>query len=90
MSAAVVSSITPRSNVVNTASRLEGINKVFKTSICIGPIAASMLGPHEIERLGDTEVRGRSAKIEVFTVAKPLVEKDLSAMPSLNGHLTTQ
>ena len=49
-----------------------------------------MLGPHEIERLGDTEVRGRSAKIEVFTVAKPLVEKDLSAMPSLNGHLTTQ
>ena len=76
---------TALGKVVNTASRLEGINKEFKTSICIGPVAASMLSPHEIRRLGDTEVRGRSGKIEVFTVAERGVEKRSSATPSPQG-----
>ncbi len=75
---------TALGNVVNTASRLEGINKEFKTSICIGPIAASMLDAHEIERLGDVEVRGRSAKIEVFTVARPRLENEPPIGPSQN------
>jgi len=60
---------TALGNVVNTASRLEGMNKEFRTSICIGPTAASMLAQNEIERLGEIQVRGRRGTIEVFTVA---------------------
>ena len=81
---------TALGNVVNTASRLEGINKEFGTSICIGPIAASMLAPHEIERLGAVEVRGLSGKMEVFTVAKPRVQKELPAGPPPMQHLTAE
>jgi adenylate cyclase len=57
-------------NVVNTASRLEGVNKEFGTSICIGPTAASMMALNEIERLGTIQLRGRSATLEVFTLAR--------------------
>ena len=57
-------------SVVNTASRLEGVNKEFGTSICIGPTAASMMALNEIERLGTIQVRGRSATLEVFTLAR--------------------
>jgi adenylate cyclase len=66
---------TALGNVVNTASRLQGVNKEFKTSICIGPTAASTLGPREVERLGAIEVRGRSTEMEVFTVARVHEEK---------------
>ena len=55
--------------VVNTASRLQSLNKEFETSICIGPKAAASLAEHEVERLGATIVRGRSAEMDVFTVA---------------------
>jgi len=76
---------TALGSVVNTASRLEGINKEFGTSICIGPIAASMLGPAEIERLGSIQVRGRAAAIEVFTVARrAAAERERSAATALN------
>ncbi len=81
---------TALGNVVNTASRLEAINKEFKTSICIGPTAASTLGPHEIERLGTIKVRGRSAEMEVFTVARRQVEKKLSATLSPTEHLAAE
>jgi adenylate cyclase len=56
--------------VVNTASRLEGVNKAFKTSICIGPAAAAKLGAREIELLGAIQVRGLNAALKVFTVAE--------------------
>ncbi len=61
---------TALGTVVNTASRLESINKEFKTSICIGPVAASSLRRDEIERLGTIKIRGRGAAMEVFTVAR--------------------
>jgi adenylate cyclase len=60
---------TALGNVVNTASRLEGMNKELKTSICIGATAAAMLDANEIEKLGTMPVRGRSAPVDVFTVA---------------------
>ena len=56
-------------SVVNTASRLEGLNKDFNTSICIGPSAAAVLGAERAERLAAVQLRGTSAEIEVFTVA---------------------
>ncbi len=60
---------TALGNVVNTASRLEGMNKELKTSICIGATAAARLDANEIEKLGTMPVRGRSAPVDVFTVA---------------------
>ena len=70
---------TALGTVVNTASRLESINKEFKTSICIGPVAASSLRRDEIERLGTIKIRGRNAKMEVFTVARPQHRPDQAA-----------
>ncbi|MGO9683201.1 MAG: adenylate/guanylate cyclase domain-containing protein [Beijerinckiaceae bacterium] len=67
---------TALGSVVNTASRLEGINKAFKTAICIGPIAASKLGAHETVRLGAIQVRGRSSEMKVFTVAGSHEQKE--------------
>jgi adenylate cyclase len=60
---------TALGNVVNMASRLEGMNKELKTSICIGPAAAASLVAVEIERVAAVKVRGRSAPVDVFTVA---------------------
>lgn len=70
---------TALGTVVNTASRLESINKEFKTSICIGPVAASSLRRDEIERLGTIKIRGRNVKMEVFTVARPQHRPDQAA-----------
>ena len=81
---------TALGSVVNTASRLEGINKEFKTSICIGPNAASRLRPHEIKRLGVIEVRGRAATMEVFTVPGLGLEKESPAGLLPNDRLTAK
>jgi adenylate cyclase len=60
---------TALGNVVNTASRLEGLNKELNTSICIGPSAAAALDAAAIDRLATVKLRGHSAEIDVFTVA---------------------
>jgi adenylate cyclase len=79
---------TALGNVVNTASRLEGVNKKFDSSICIGPIAASMLNADEIERLGTITVRGYRAEIEVFTVRQQQSTREPLLPLSPNQHLT--
>ncbi len=56
-------------SVVNTASRLEALNKDFHTAICIGPAAAAVLGAERVARLGAVKLRGTDSEIEVFTVA---------------------
>jgi adenylate cyclase len=73
---------TARGNVVNTASRLEALNKELKTTICIGPLAAAKLGASEIQRVGVMKIRGRSAELEVFTVANWRPYNDQSAAAS--------
>ncbi len=70
---------TALGNVVNTASRLESINKDFNTSICIGPTAAKMLDQQEIERLGTVKIRGRDAEIDVFTERMPIPKRAVSS-----------
>ncbi|MGO9629770.1 MAG: CHASE2 domain-containing protein [Xanthobacteraceae bacterium] len=60
---------TALGSVVNTASRLEGLNKEFNTSICIGPSAAAALGAGRVERLAAVKPRGSSTEMEVFTIA---------------------
>ncbi len=70
---------TALGNVVNTASRLEGLNKDFNTSICIGPTAAAALDAGEVDRLATVTLRGHSAEIDVFTVAAWRAENKPSA-----------
>jgi adenylate cyclase len=60
---------TALGSVVNTASRLEQLNKEFDTSICIGPQAAAALDADTVERLATVTLRGSSTEIDVFTVA---------------------
>jgi adenylate cyclase len=60
---------TALGSVVNTASRLEALNKEFDTSICIGPQAAGALGADSVEHLGVVKLRGSDTEIDVFTIA---------------------
>jgi adenylate cyclase len=60
---------TALGSVVNTASRLEALNKELNTSICIGPTAAAALDARSVEHLGVVKLRGSDAEIDVFTIA---------------------
>lgn len=53
---------------VNMASRLEGMNKVFGTSICLGPKLAGRLTGIPLTSLGVHEIRG-CGTFEIFTPA---------------------
>ncbi len=59
---------TALGNVVNTASRLQTLNKEFDTAICIGPVAAAMLPGGTVQHLAAVRLRGTSADVDVFTV----------------------
>ena len=59
---------TALDNVVNTASRLQALNKEFNTSICIGPSAAAMLHSGTIQHIAAVRLRGTSADVDIFTV----------------------
>lgn len=56
-------------NAVNAASRLEAANKLFGSSICIGPGTASRLDPAAVRLLGPMVPRGQSQEIAVYTLA---------------------
>jgi adenylate cyclase len=58
---------TAHGNAVNAAARLEAANKMFESSICIGPGTASRLDPNSIRLLGTLVPRGQSAEIAVYT-----------------------
>jgi adenylate cyclase len=60
---------TALGSVVNTASRLEALNKELNTSICIGPNAAAALDADDVEHVGVVKLRGSDTEIEVFTIA---------------------
>jgi adenylate cyclase len=54
---------------VNLASRLEGANKEFGSSIAIGPgTFAALEGRVTLRRLGSIAVRGIADEVEIFTV----------------------
>jgi adenylate cyclase len=58
---------TAHGAVVNTAARLEALNKETGTSILIGPGAAAMIGPERLRALGERELRGIGT-LNVFSV----------------------
>jgi adenylate cyclase len=81
---------TALGNVVNTAARLEGLNKELKTSICIGAGAAAYLEASEVEWLGTMPVRGRSVAVDVFTVARWRMQVRPAAAPPSSGETAAQ
>ena len=60
---------TALGNVVNTAARLEAANKLFGSSICIGPGTASLVDPALLRPIGVLTLRGQSRPVQVFTPA---------------------
>lgn len=56
---------TAYGSAVNTASRLEGLNKELGTSICVGPMCRSRVSAYAFRDLGPAKIRGRGA-LHVF------------------------
>ena len=52
--------------VVNSAARLEAANKLFGSTICLGPVIASRVPPDALRPLGEIQLRGFSNVVRVF------------------------
>lgn len=61
---------TAHGDAVNTAARLEALNKELGSSICIGPATAQRCGASLVRPLGRVELRGLG-EVEVFTPLSP-------------------
>ena len=58
-------------DTVNTASRLEGVNKEYKTHIIIGETTKQKLvKSYDLSRLGEVNVKGKERSIEIYTIAE--------------------
>ncbi len=66
---------TAHGSAVNTAARLEALNKQFGTSICVGPVTRQRASRHAFRSLGTVDVRGRGL-LEVFEPIPPVVSPD--------------
>jgi adenylate cyclase len=61
---------TAHGDAVNTAARLEALNKELGSSICIGPVAALRCGPSLLRPLARVALRGLG-DVDVFTPLEP-------------------
>ena len=61
---------TAYGSAMNTAARLEAMNKTFGTSICVGPECRARLPDIDFRPLGEIEVRGRGT-LALFTPSDP-------------------
>jgi adenylate cyclase len=61
---------TAHGNVMNTAARLEALNKELGSSVCIGPGTAAQLPVASLRRIGTVTPRGQTVPLEVFTPAE--------------------
>jgi adenylate cyclase len=57
---------TAHGDAINSAARLEALNKDLGSSICIGPVAASRCAPSTLRPLGTVALRGIEEPIAVF------------------------
>jgi len=57
---------TALGDAVNTASRLEGLNKYFGTRVCVSAAAASRCPGQALRPLGHVVLKGKTEAIEVF------------------------
>jgi adenylate cyclase len=68
---------TALGNAVNTAARLEAVNKELGSSICIGPGTAARIDPALLTSLGVITLRGQSQPLQVYTLASLRKPADL-------------
>jgi adenylate cyclase len=67
-------------DTVNTASRLEGLNKEFGTSIIVSGATASYLtGVVDLRPLGESLLKGKSTGVLVFEVPVPASEPEIAS-----------
>ena len=71
----------PVGDAVNTASRLEGLNKFFGTTLCLSEPSLAASGYSSVRPLGRIVMKGKSEPIEIF---EPMSEE---WMTSLDGKL---
>jgi class 3 adenylate cyclase len=57
---------TALGDAVNTASRLEGLNKYFGTRVCVSAAAATRCPDQKFRALGQIVLKGKTEAIEVF------------------------
>ncbi|MDI1261940.1 MAG: adenylate/guanylate cyclase domain-containing protein [bacterium] len=57
---------TAHGDSINSAARLEAMNKKYGSTICVGPIAASLCKSASFRPLGTTTLRGLDTPVEVF------------------------
>jgi adenylate cyclase len=56
---------TAHGDSINSAARLEALNKVFGSTICVGPVAASQCVSTQFRPLGVASLRGLDVPVEV-------------------------
>jgi adenylate cyclase len=57
---------TAHGDSINSAARLEALNKVFGSTICVGPVATSRCIATQFRPLGVASLRGLDVPVEVF------------------------
>jgi adenylate cyclase len=57
--------------MLNTGSRLEGLNKAIGSRICVSRDVVERCRRHRFQRIGTFIVKGRQAETEVFTPLDP-------------------
>jgi adenylate cyclase len=70
---------TAHGDAINSAARLEAMNKELGSSICVGPVAAGYCDPSTLRPLGTVALRGLEAPIAVFEPWSPQVSPEWRA-----------
>jgi adenylate cyclase len=81
---------TAHGDSINSAARLEALNKRYGSTICVGPFAASQCTSTLFRPLGVTSLRGLDVLVEVFEPWPPEApsnwrERYLTAYRSIEG-----
>lgn len=72
---------TAYGDAVIVAARLETANKLFGTSICLGPGCATALTNRRLKSLGQIRLKGIASATEVFTVDAACLSAPTTALP---------
>jgi len=62
-------SYTVHGDTVNLAARLEALNKQYGTSLLVSDATRALLEKDDLQRIGETEIRGLSKPVEIYTPA---------------------
>ena len=69
---------TAHGDSINSAARLEALNKRYGSTICVGPFAAARCTSIRFRPLGVTSLRGLDVPVEVFEPWPPRASSDWS------------